>query len=79
MPAREGLESDDPSRGDRDDGLEVDLDLVGGDRCAQFELDQPADLDLGVHLLLERPPGSAPIGFRRIKRDIRLGEQGVRA
>ena len=53
--------------------------MVGGDRGAQLELDQTANLDLGVHLLLERPPGPAPVRFRRIERDIRFGEQGVGA
>ena len=78
-PARQRFEADDPSRCDGDDGLEIDLDLVGRDRGAQLELDQTADLDLRVHLLFERPPGPAPIGFRGIERDIRFGEQGVGA
>ena len=76
-PARQRLEADDPPRRDGDDRLEIDLDPVGGDRSAQFELDQPANLDLGVHLLLERPPHPAPVRLRRIERDIRFREQGV--
>ena len=76
-PARQRLEADDPPGRDGDDRLEVDLDPVGGDRRAQFELDQPANLDFGVHLRLERPPHPPPVGFRRIKRDIRFREQRV--
>ena len=78
MPARERLESDDLARCDGDDRLEVDIDGVAGDRRPQFELDQPADLDLGVHRLFERPPDPAAVRLRRVKRDIGLRQQGVR-
>ena len=64
-------------RRDGDDGLEVDIDAVARDRRAQFELDQAADLDLGVHRLFERPPYPPAVRLRRVKRDIGLREQGV--
>jgi hypothetical protein len=72
LPARERLETDNPARPDGDDGLEVDVDAVARDRRAQFELDQAADLDFGVHRWFERPPYPPAVRLRRIKRDIRL-------
>ena len=78
MPARERLESDNLARCDVDDRLKVDIDGVTGDRRPQIELDQPADLDLGVHRLFERSPDPAAVRFRCVKRDVGLRQQCVR-
>ncbi len=53
------------------------MDGVGRDGGAQLELDQTPDLDARVHRRLERAPAAAAVGFRRIERDVGVGEQRV--
>ena len=76
-PARERLECDDPSRFDIDDRLEVDVDRLIGHGCPELELDEPANLNFGVHRLFEGAPAPPSIRFRRIERDIRVRQEGV--
>ena len=77
-PAGKRFERDDPAGPDVDDRLEMDVDRAVGDRDAQFELDQPAHLDLRVHLSFKGAPAAAPVRLRRIERDIRFGQKYVR-
>ena len=74
VPARQRLEAGDLAGRDFDDRLEMDLDRVVGDRGAQIEFDQAADLNLGVHRLLERAPVAAPFRLGGVERHVGVGE-----
>ena len=74
VPARQRLEAGDLAGLDPDDRLIVDLDPVVGDRCAQIEFDQAADLDFRVHRLLERAPIAASLALGGVERHVGVGE-----
>jgi hypothetical protein len=74
-PSRQRLKSPDFAGRDIDDRLEVDVNCVIGDRRPELKLDQPANLDLSVHRLLEGPPSAPAVRFRRVQRNVCAGQQ----
>ena len=75
VPTDEGLDAADFVVGKIDDGLVVQLELVGGERLAQVVLHAAAHLHLRIHLGSEEAIGAAPVAFGAIERQVGVPDQ----
>src|SRR5436190_5171241 len=74
-PTQKSLEPDNLIGREVNNGLIVDLELLGGQRLPEFTLERVAILHLRVHLSLEKPKRAAPIALGSVKSQIRIAHQ----
>src|SRR6266581_3463374 len=75
IPAEQRLKSADLSASKVDDGLVMELKLIGLERLAKVELERSTLLHLCIHLGLEKVVSATPIGFGAVKRHVGVAQE----
>ena len=75
VPAQQRLKPGDLARGQIDQRLVVEFELISGDGVPEIQLQHPAYLYARIHLRLEEPDRAAALGLCQVQRDVGVLQQ----